>query len=77
MRYVLVAGLVSLAACAHLSQQDKTELATYEGEQSACIAAFHDNKAALDDCRSKVQAKWCAIWKQRFGQDVCYPDGGT
>jgi hypothetical protein len=62
-----------LSSCHTLTTQDKTDLASYEAQQSACIAATPHDKVAVDACRAKVRAQWCADWKARFGQDVCAP----
>jgi hypothetical protein len=70
---LIFAPLVGLlTGCASLTAQDKTEVATYEGEQMACIAASPKDKTAIDACRAKVRAHWCADWSARFdGGAVC------
>ncbi len=67
MRYLLLVLMaVVLFACAHLTSQDKAELATREGEEMACIAAHSGDGPAIDACRAAVKAKWDAAWNQRF-----------
>lgn len=62
---------VALGGCGGLTAQDKGDLAAYEAEQGACVAATPDNKAQIDACRAAVKAKWCAQWKARFDAGVC------
>lgn len=68
---VAIAMLVAIAGCTHLTKQDQSEIATYAGEQSACVAATPSDKAAIDSCRAAVKAKWCAQWADRFEAGVC------
>ncbi len=67
---IVAAGCLCLA-CSHLTTTDKTDVATYAGEQSACSAANPGDKAAIDACRAAVKAKWCAQWAGRFDAEVC------
>lgn len=68
---VLALFAFSHVACAALSAQDKGDLAQYEAQQGACIAATPHDKAAIDACRAKVKAQWCAQWAARFDAGVC------
>lgn len=61
----------SYAACASLTAQDKGDLAQYEAQQGACIAANPHNQAAMDACRAQVKAQWCASWAARFDGGIC------
>ena len=63
--------LLALVHCGAMTAQDKYEAATYSGEQDACVAATPTDKAAIDACRAKVRAKWCAQWAARFDAAVC------
>lgn len=65
MKSFLLCLVVAVGACAHLTTQDKSELATYESEQSACLAA-HETKPEIDKCRNEVKARWSQHWNGRF-----------
>lgn len=62
---------VSFVACAPLTAQDRAEVGSYEADQDACIAASPHDKAAIDACRARVKADYCAQWKARFDAGVC------
>ena len=64
-------GAVYLLAGCRLTIQDRGELAQYEGQQGACIAASPHDRAAIDACRARVKADWCQQWKARFDAGVC------
>ena len=61
---------VGMIACAHLSSQDRSDLAEYTAQQNACIAAHHGDAPAIDRCRADVKARWDKAWSGRF-------DGGV
>ena len=65
MKYLVLGSLFLAAACAHLSGQDRLDLAEYEGRQDACIAAG-GGKAAIDACRDAVKADIRGRLNQRF-----------
>jgi len=62
-----VAPALILTACgAALTQQDKTELAEFEGELHACLLAHPQDKPSQDDCIARVKSFWHKRWNDRF-----------
>lgn len=76
MRRVLAPclALIALLGCAALTSQDRIEVATYEGQQMACIADNAGDEAAIDECRARVARQWDAQWNARF--DGGFSDAG-
>lgn len=68
--FVLAAALCACTTT-KLSTKDQTDVATYAGEQSACVAATPGDKAAIDSCRTVVKERWCAHWRGTFDAEVC------
>ena len=67
MRLIALAfPIMMLVACAHLTSQDKSEIAEYETQQTACIAAHHGDAPAIARCRADVKARWERQWNERF-----------
>ncbi len=58
--------VLCFVGCAHLTQQDKVEVGSYEAQQAACVPAHSGDKAAIDACRDGVKAAYDAKWNQRF-----------
>jgi hypothetical protein len=71
VKVAAVAAMVFFVACATITAQDRAEVGTYEGEQAACVVATPHDTAAIDACRAKVKAEWCAKWAARFDAGVC------
>lgn len=72
MKALVIALVLPLAlACGALTAQDRSELAVDTGEQDACVAATPHDRAAIDACRAKVKADWCASEAHRFDAGVC------
>jgi hypothetical protein len=59
-------SLLLASGCAHLTAQDKSELAQYAAQQEACLAAHVGDQASTDDCLQKVKDQWTAKWNARF-----------
>lgn len=64
-------------ACAHLSTQDRSDLAEYKAEQSACIVAHPGNQSLINECRDSVKKDWESKWNTRFDGGFGDGDGGV